>query len=86
MPCWPGTLMPPRPLPRQPLPTSLLPAGTENLELLAQPGRSDHPVTIQHPGVDYREVLGKWVSLGGGGVLRAACCRPSPRLCLSRQC
>ncbi|NXW69643.1 RON protein, partial [Hirundo rustica] len=31
--------------------------GTENLELLAQPGRSDPPVTIQCPGVDYREVL-----------------------------
>ncbi|XP_014725200.1 PREDICTED: macrophage-stimulating protein receptor [Sturnus vulgaris] len=31
--------------------------GTENLELLAQPGRSDPPVTIQRPGVDYREVL-----------------------------
>ncbi|NXQ37076.1 RON protein, partial [Alaudala cheleensis] len=31
--------------------------GTENLELLAQPGRSDPPVTIQSPGVDYREVL-----------------------------
>ncbi|NWV36394.1 RON protein, partial [Grantiella picta] len=43
--------------------------GTENLELLAQPGRSDPPVTIQRPGVDYREVLGKCVSLVGGGVL-----------------
>ncbi|NXS77832.1 RON protein, partial [Erpornis zantholeuca] len=31
--------------------------GTENLELLAQPGRSDPPVTTQRPGVDYREVL-----------------------------
>ncbi|NXM66188.1 RON protein, partial [Serilophus lunatus] len=31
--------------------------GTENLELLAHPGRSDPPVTIQRPGVDYREVL-----------------------------
>ncbi|NXQ19564.1 RON protein, partial [Peucedramus taeniatus] len=31
--------------------------GTENLELLAQPGRSDLPVTTQRPGVDYREVL-----------------------------
>ncbi|NWW28164.1 RON protein, partial [Falcunculus frontatus] len=31
--------------------------GTENLELLAQPGRSDPPVTIQGPGIDYREVL-----------------------------
>ncbi|XP_053845642.1 macrophage-stimulating protein receptor isoform X3 [Vidua macroura] len=31
--------------------------GTENLELLAQPGRSEPPVTTQRPGVDYREVL-----------------------------
>ncbi|NXL61493.1 RON protein, partial [Chordeiles acutipennis] len=31
--------------------------GTENLELLVQPGRSDPPATIQRPGVDYREVL-----------------------------
>ncbi|NWI50015.1 RON protein, partial [Calyptomena viridis] len=31
--------------------------GTENLELLAQPGRSSPPVTTQRPGVDYREVL-----------------------------
>ncbi|NXY18716.1 RON protein, partial [Atrichornis clamosus] len=31
--------------------------GTEILELLAQPGRSDPPVTTQRPGVDYREVL-----------------------------
>ncbi|NXD47490.1 RON protein, partial [Corvus moneduloides] len=31
--------------------------GTENLELLAQPGRRDPPVTTQRPGVDYREVL-----------------------------
>ncbi|NWH95546.1 RON protein, partial [Aegithalos caudatus] len=31
--------------------------GTENLELLAQPGRGDPPVTTQRPGVDYREVL-----------------------------
>ncbi|XP_032554922.1 macrophage-stimulating protein receptor [Chiroxiphia lanceolata] len=31
--------------------------GTENLELLVQPGRSDPPVTTQRPGVDYREVL-----------------------------
>ncbi|NXS98068.1 RON protein, partial [Jacana jacana] len=31
--------------------------GTENLELLAQPGRSDPPATTQRPGVDYREVL-----------------------------
>ncbi|NWT81768.1 RON protein, partial [Lanius ludovicianus] len=31
--------------------------GTENLELLAQPARSDPPVTTQRPGVDYREVL-----------------------------
>lgn len=51
-----------------PLPTPLLPAGTENLELLVQSGRSDPPVTTQRPGVDYREVLGKWVSLVGGGV------------------
>ncbi|KAK2534265.1 Mst1r [Columba guinea] len=33
--------------------------GTENLELLVQPGRSDPPTTTQRPGVDYREVLGK---------------------------
>ncbi|XP_059336195.1 macrophage-stimulating protein receptor [Ammospiza nelsoni] len=31
--------------------------GTENLELLAQPSRSEPPVTTQRPGVDYREVL-----------------------------
>ncbi|NXO10649.1 RON protein, partial [Oriolus oriolus] len=31
--------------------------GTENLELLAQLGRSDSPGTTQRPGVDYREVL-----------------------------
>ncbi|XP_074007942.1 macrophage-stimulating protein receptor [Numenius arquata] len=31
--------------------------GTENLELLVQPGRSDPPATVQRPGVDYREVL-----------------------------
>ncbi|XP_014809004.1 PREDICTED: macrophage-stimulating protein receptor [Calidris pugnax] len=31
--------------------------GTENLELLVQPGRSDPPTTTQRPGVDYREVL-----------------------------
>ncbi|NXI18542.1 RON protein, partial [Irena cyanogastra] len=31
--------------------------GTENLELLAQPGRRDPPVTTQRAGVDYREVL-----------------------------
>ncbi|XP_074735016.1 macrophage-stimulating protein receptor [Strix uralensis] len=31
--------------------------GTENLELLVQPGRSDPPATTQRPGVDYREVL-----------------------------
>ncbi|XP_061864498.1 macrophage-stimulating protein receptor isoform X2 [Colius striatus] len=31
--------------------------GTENLELLAQPGRSNPPPTTQRPGVDYREVL-----------------------------
>ncbi|XP_066183156.1 macrophage-stimulating protein receptor isoform X2 [Sylvia atricapilla] len=31
--------------------------GTENLELLAQLSRSDPPVTTQHPGIDYREVL-----------------------------
>lgn len=76
--------MPLRPLPCHPLPTSLLPAGTENLELLAQPGRSDPPVTTQRPGVDYREVLGKWASLVGGEVLRSA--SPSPCLCLSWQC
>ncbi|NWQ93976.1 RON protein, partial [Burhinus bistriatus] len=45
--------------------------GTENLELLVQPGRSDPPATTQRPGVDYREVLGKWMSLAGGGVLGA---------------
>ncbi|NXW53536.1 RON protein, partial [Eurystomus gularis] len=31
--------------------------GTENLEMLVQPGRSDPPTTTQRPGVDYREVL-----------------------------
>ncbi|XP_069625723.1 macrophage-stimulating protein receptor isoform X1 [Haliaeetus albicilla] len=31
--------------------------GTENLELLVQPGRGDPPATTQRPGVDYREVL-----------------------------
>ncbi|NXG76875.1 RON protein, partial [Baryphthengus martii] len=43
--------------------------GTENLELLVQPGRSDPLATTQRPGVDYREVLGKWVSPVGGRVL-----------------
>ncbi|XP_010209286.1 PREDICTED: macrophage-stimulating protein receptor-like, partial [Tinamus guttatus] len=32
--------------------------GTENLELLVSPGRTEHPTTVQRPGVDYREVLG----------------------------
>ncbi|NXJ92815.1 RON protein, partial [Corythaixoides concolor] len=55
--------------------------GTENLELLAQPGRSDPPATTQRPGVDYREVLvlptagspgpmgprARFTSAGGGG-------------------
>ncbi|NXL85900.1 RON protein, partial [Alectura lathami] len=31
--------------------------GTENLELLVHPGRSNPPVTTQRAGVDYREVL-----------------------------
>ncbi|KAM6325292.1 macrophage-stimulating protein receptor [Podargus strigoides] len=31
--------------------------GTENLELLVHPGRSNPTTTTQHPGVDYREVL-----------------------------
>ncbi|XP_062441368.1 macrophage-stimulating protein receptor isoform X2 [Rhea pennata] len=31
--------------------------GTENLELLVNPGRTDPPTTIQRPGVDYREAL-----------------------------
>ncbi|KAM6301195.1 macrophage-stimulating protein receptor [Aegotheles albertisi] len=31
--------------------------GTENLELLVQPGRGDTPATTQRFGVDYREVL-----------------------------
>ncbi|XP_061202915.1 macrophage-stimulating protein receptor isoform X1 [Neopsephotus bourkii] len=31
--------------------------GTENLELLVQPGRSGPPATTQRPGIDYREVL-----------------------------
>ncbi|NWI96633.1 RON protein, partial [Pitta sordida] len=31
--------------------------GTETLELLAQPGRSNPPATTQRAGVDYREVL-----------------------------
>lgn len=64
------------------VPTPLLPTGTENLELLVQPGRSDPPVTIQRPGVDYREVLGKWVSLVGGGAqgARPALTLPLPVL------
>lgn len=37
----------------------LPPAGTENLELLVHSARSEHPITIQHPNVDYREVPGK---------------------------
>ncbi|NXX56555.1 RON protein, partial [Scopus umbretta] len=45
--------------------------GTENLELLVQPSRSEPPATTQRPGVDYREVLRKWVSPAGGGVLGA---------------
>ncbi|NWT41111.1 RON protein, partial [Chroicocephalus maculipennis] len=73
----PGTPLSPGPPPCHPLPTPLLPAGTENLELLAQPGRSDTPATTQRPGVDYREVLGKWVSPAGGGVL-GACPSPHP--------
>ncbi|KAM6121251.1 LOW QUALITY PROTEIN: macrophage-stimulating protein receptor [Pterocles gutturalis] len=31
--------------------------GTENLELLVQPGRGNPPATTQRPGIDYREVL-----------------------------
>ncbi|NWY05478.1 RON protein, partial [Nothoprocta ornata] len=31
--------------------------GTENLELLVNPGRTEPPATTQRPGVDYREVL-----------------------------
>lgn len=62
---------PAAPQPPASVPTPLLPTGTENLELLVQPGRSDPPITIQHPGVDYREVLGKWVSLVGGRALGA---------------
>lgn len=65
-------------------PTLLLPAGTENLELLVQPGRSNTPVTTQRAGVDYREVSGKWLSLVGGGVLVPT--QLSPCLCLSQQC
>lgn len=65
-----GTPLPLTP-PHCPPPTPLLPAGTENLELLVQPGRSDHPATTQRPGVDYREVLGKCVSLVGRRVLGA---------------
>ncbi|XP_065605443.1 macrophage-stimulating protein receptor [Cyrtonyx montezumae] len=30
--------------------------GTENLELLVHPVRNEHPITIQRPNVDYREV------------------------------
>lgn len=58
MPCSPGSPLPlthPPPLSTHPT----LPPGTENLELLVQPGRSDPPATTQRPGVDYREVLGK---------------------------
>lgn len=67
----PGAPLPHGPLPCHPLPTLLLPTGTENLELLVQPSRSNPPATMQRPGVDYREVLGKWVSPAGGGVLGA---------------
>lgn len=59
-------------------PTHVLPpAGTENLELLVRSARGEHPITIQHPNVDYREVQGKqgghWWALGCQG--RAA---PAP--------
>lgn len=41
-------------------PTHIFPtAGLENLELLVHPPRSEHPITIQRPNVDYREVQGK---------------------------
>ncbi|NXX98720.1 RON protein, partial [Centropus bengalensis] len=47
--------------------------GTENLELLAQPGRSEPPATTQRPGVDYREVLAVLPAAGtpGTGTPRA---------------
>ncbi|KAM6060651.1 macrophage-stimulating protein receptor isoform 3-T3 [Theristicus caerulescens] len=44
--------------------------GTENLELLVQPGRSDPPVTTQRPGVDYREVLAVLPTAGSPGRVR----------------
>lgn len=71
MPHLPGAPLPHGPPPCHPLPTLLLPAGTENLELLVQPSRSNPPATTQRPGIDYREVLGKGVSPAGGGVLGA---------------
>lgn len=41
-------------------PTHIFPtAGLENLELLVHPPRIEHPITIQRPNVDYREVQGK---------------------------
>lgn len=41
-------------------PTHVFPtAGLENLELLVHPPRIEHPITIQRPNVDYREVQGK---------------------------
>uniref|UniRef100_A0A663EUG1 receptor protein-tyrosine kinase n=1 Tax=Aquila chrysaetos chrysaetos TaxID=223781 RepID=A0A663EUG1_AQUCH len=65
----PGAPLPPGPPPRRPPPTPLLPAGTENLELLVQPGRGDPPTTTQRPGVDYREVLAVLPAAGGPGPL-----------------
>ncbi|XP_025962425.2 macrophage-stimulating protein receptor isoform X2 [Dromaius novaehollandiae] len=45
--------------------------GTENLELLVNPGRSEPPSTTQRPGVDYREVLVVPAAVSPG--------RPGPR-------
>lgn len=41
------------------VPPRALPAGTENLELLVHPGRSEASAITQRPGVDYRDVRGK---------------------------
>ncbi|NXF29850.1 RON protein, partial [Nyctibius bracteatus] len=55
---------------RLPRELHLPPAGAP-VELLVHPSRGDPPATIQRPGVDYREVLGKWVPPAGSGVLGA---------------
>ncbi|NXK49994.1 RON protein, partial [Chauna torquata] len=42
--------------------------GTENLELLVHPGRSDSPATTQRPGVDYRDVPAVLPAAGSPGL------------------